>query len=424
MPLKFLCLIVLTCLLCSSCSRHISSKGSQIWHSFSLKYNALYNAQLAFEATREKQTQNPEGLYLPTRPLEIYDRNHRDNYQHLIERLEYAIRQHSLRQKPRKRVGIPREQIEFNPTIHKAWLLLGEAQFYSMAWQQASETFSHIRWLYKYNPSINHEALIWQLRCFVALGRSSDADIFLHELKLWIDTQSHKPIRHLWHKLLAEYHLSNKDFVAALPYLKLCLKQRQHPEMKSRLYYTIALCLRATDTNREAASQYYKRASRYTQQAEIKLAIDSASRSNSVTQQHLATLPSKASLERDVAKNKQQAPYPIDWSRIYINVDGAENRSGTTEVSPKTKESPPKLILRVGRESISKEELFFLLSVFNFKRYTQYNIRLSPYPSVPDKWHTILIEGLVREEAQATYSQHLIDYLKSYNLSPEITNTV
>ena len=91
------------------------------------------------------------------------------DYERAIEKAQKAIRQHSIKRRPIRKPGraytdeykkwLARR--EFNPFIHRAWLLLGKAQYQKGDFPEAASTFSYIVRLYDGQTNITSEALIW-----------------------------------------------------------------------------------------------------------------------------------------------------------------------------------------------------------------------------------------------------------------------
>ena len=179
------------------CSTHKNTSTSRRWHSFTARYNTYYNGSQAYidgELEKEKGNKDNYTDLLPV--FAVANKNSRElgkgNFDRAIEKSEKAIKQHSIKVKPkwnksRRKNDKDKEWLnrrEYNPFLWKAWLLLGKAQFQKGDFDEAAATFSYMSRLYETQPAINGIARAWLARCYVELDWLYDAEDVISSMSL------------------------------------------------------------------------------------------------------------------------------------------------------------------------------------------------------------------------------------------------
>ena len=158
--------IVAVIALMTACSTHKNTARNRFWHSFTAKYNTYYNGSQAFiDGNLEKEKGNKDNYteMLPLYP--VGNKQSRElgkgNYQRAIEKMEKAIKQHSIKGRPewkksRRKTDKDKEWLgrkEYNPFLWKAWLMLGRSQFQQGAFDEAAATFSYMIFRFKFSST-------------------------------------------------------------------------------------------------------------------------------------------------------------------------------------------------------------------------------------------------------------------------------
>ena len=127
----------------SSCSTQKNTWATRSFHQTKVKYNILYNGNIAYEEGLKAIRDANEDDY--SRILNLYPvSNHTAaeasvaQMDKTIEKCRKCIKLHSIKAKPKKdpkRANDPQYKLwlqseEFNKEMNKAWLRLGEAEFH------------------------------------------------------------------------------------------------------------------------------------------------------------------------------------------------------------------------------------------------------------------------------------------------------
>ncbi|WP_243462550.1 tetratricopeptide repeat protein [Bacteroides stercorirosoris] len=166
------------------------------------------------------------------------------DFDRAIEKAQKAIRQHSIKRRPIRKPGraytdeykkwLARR--EFNPFIHRAWLLLGKAQYQKGDFPEAASTFSYIARLYDGQTGITSEALIWLSRCYSALGWQYDAEDALSRVN---NDSLPLSLAAPYASATGNFLLGNKRYREAIPHLEKTAKSEKNKKQKARCYYLL-----------------------------------------------------------------------------------------------------------------------------------------------------------------------------------------
>lgn len=147
-------------LLLLSCSTQKDRAINRNWHALNTKYNTLYNGNIAFEQGLEGIDASYRDDYwepLPVERLEVSDQieldseNNDPNFLKAEEKATKAIQKHSMD------IG----DLERNPQIDEAFLLLGKARYFDGRYIPALEAFNYILGKYHQSDKLN-QATIWR----------------------------------------------------------------------------------------------------------------------------------------------------------------------------------------------------------------------------------------------------------------------
>ena len=154
-----------------------------------------------------------------------------------LKKAQKAIRQHSIKRRPIRKPGraytdeykkwLARQ--EFNPFIHRAWLLLGKAQYQKGDFPEAASTFSYIVRLYDGQTNITSEALIWLSRCYSALGWQYDAEDALNRVN---NDSLPLSLAVPYASATGNYLLGSQRYKEAIPHLEKTAKNEKNKQQK------------------------------------------------------------------------------------------------------------------------------------------------------------------------------------------------
>ena len=215
-----------------SCSTKKNTAGSRFYQAFTTRYNVYFNGEEHYKEELKKMEDEYEDDYsdlLFIHPAEA----HADpkatkpsaNFDRTLEKMQKAIALHSIQKKPKKdrsKMRDPkyREYLkrgEYNPFLHNAWRLMGEAQYLNGDFLGAASTFRYVERYFNWLPELVTEAKIWQLRSYCALGWTNEAENVATRLKP--EELTTKKLRGMYNMAYADYLIKANRGKDAVTYL-------------------------------------------------------------------------------------------------------------------------------------------------------------------------------------------------------------
>lgn len=175
-----------------ACSVTGNTLESRLYHAFTTRYNLFYNAgEIYRKGVVNLATENSDDFgeilpIFPDPPASTLSTLQKE-MDVAIQKLQTAIRKHSIGSKPRmKPKSLAQQdfynQAEFNAAIDNCRLLMGKAQFAKGDYATAAETFSLLVRTSKGTDSY-YPGKLWQIRALAMQGSLSDASILSAELR-------------------------------------------------------------------------------------------------------------------------------------------------------------------------------------------------------------------------------------------------
>lgn len=174
------------------CSGRKNNATTRAYHAFTARYNTYYNGDLAYKQGIKTQSDGHKDNYLEQLPLLIIsNKNTRklggDNYDRAIEKAQKAIKNHSIKRKPKRPTGkkltekqkLFYSQKEFNPFLWRVWFLMADSQFQKGEFEEAASTYIYIAKLYENNPGIVARARIGLAQCYTEMEWLYEAEDLL-----------------------------------------------------------------------------------------------------------------------------------------------------------------------------------------------------------------------------------------------------
>lgn len=232
-----------------SCSTKKNTRASRFYHAFTARYNTYFNGHEAYKEGKEAMLKSNKDNYFEKLPLFLVGNKKtrgigKSNFNRAIEKAQKAIKQHSIKRKPKRKAGKRKDpkyqrwmaQKEYNPFLHKVWMMMGEAQYQKGDFLEAASTFAYISRLYRTQPKVLALAHIWLARCYTEINWFYDAE----------DALSKANNDSLPHSLLpnhasayCNFLLKQARFSEAIPYLLTTIKNEKKRLLKARKYYLL-----------------------------------------------------------------------------------------------------------------------------------------------------------------------------------------
>ena len=271
------CLSVVLALLCVlgsslGCSTKRNDGGTRFYHNLTTRYNVYYNGQLAFDEGYKALYKDLSESYTELLVLDPITRTpHQEESEEgsvggslgrAIEKGQKAIREHSIRTKPKiSREDLLRDpkkkafynKTEYNTFLHKAWMLVAESQFYAGHFMESMATFSYISRLYATDPRVRDEARIGQARCYTAMNWIIEAREILNDLP---EDGYYKEHSDAYPIAQAELALKEQDTTAAITYLRTVISRRPIKTQRARLHYLLGQLYSASGQWTEAHQSF------------------------------------------------------------------------------------------------------------------------------------------------------------------------
>ena len=307
--------IIILMMILSSCSTTKNTWASRSFHQTKVKYNILYNGNVAYEeglkAIRDANTDDY------SRILNLYPvSNHQaaaaasSQMDRTIDKCRKCIKLHSIKTKPKrnpKKVNDPKYKLwlqseEFNANMDLAWIRLGEAEFHKGDFLGAVSTFNYIINHYQNDPDMIAQCQLWIARAYAEMGWQYEAEDMLNRVNL--DALSRKHAR-LFSAVKADVLLHGEHYHEAIPFVKIAIPYEKRKIYRPRFVYVLGQ-LYEREGKREEAIRAYKYV--------IRMAPPNEMDFNARI--HMAELGGKSSL-RSLRAMSKQSKHKDRLDRIY-----------------------------------------------------------------------------------------------------------
>ena len=255
----------------NSCSTQKNTWATRSFHKTKVKYNILYNGNVAYEEGLKAIRDANNDDY--SRILYLYPvSNHQaassaaSQMDKTIEKCRKCIKLHSIKSKPKrdpKKANDPKYKLwlqseEFNSAMQLAWMRLGEAEFHKGDFLGAVSTFNYIIRHYQNDPDIIAQCQLWVARSYAELGWQYEAEDMLNRVQM--DALSRKHAR-LYSAVKADVLLKGEHYHEAIPFVKIALPYEKRKIYRPRFSYVLGQ-LYEREGKRDEAIDAYKSAIR------------------------------------------------------------------------------------------------------------------------------------------------------------------
>ena len=255
--------------LCNCASRKKNTATTRMYHAFTARYNTYYNGKLAYDQALKAQSKGHKDNYLEQLPLlTISDEDTRkqgaDKYDKAIEKAQKAIKNHSIKRRPKKPAGkklTPKQKLfyakkEFNPFLWRAWFLMANSQMQKGEFTEAASTYIYISRLYENDRDIVARARIRLAKCYSELDWLYEAEDILQRVQR--DTVP-EPLLEEFAQAKGNLLLKQGRIEEAIPHVVKGIKRDGTTSLdKAREYYLLGQLYSATGDNKSAYKSFGK----------------------------------------------------------------------------------------------------------------------------------------------------------------------
>ena len=255
-------------LLFGACSTQKNTWATRTYHQMKVRYNILYNGNIAYEEGLKTIRDANEDDY--SHVLSLYPvSNHKaaeaatSQMDKTIEKCRKCIKLHSIKAKPKanpKKANDPKykqwlKSEEFNQEMRHAWLRLGEAEFHKGDFLGAVSTFDYVYKHYSNDGDIQAQCQLWIARAYAEMGWQYEAEDVLNRVQS--DALSRK---HAWlySAVKADVLLKGQQYHAAIPFVQLAIPHEKRKLYRPRFTYVLGQ-LYELEGNKSAATAAYKK---------------------------------------------------------------------------------------------------------------------------------------------------------------------
>ncbi|MBO4906006.1 MAG: tetratricopeptide repeat protein [Bacteroidaceae bacterium] len=243
----------------TSCSTQKNTASTRFWHSFTAQYNTLYNGQVSYAEGVLAQEKGHQDNYTDLLPIFVVANKQtaamgKSQFDVAITKSQKTIKVHSIKRKPKRPAGKMSDKQkafyarrEFNPRLHKAWMLMADAQFREGEFVEAASTYHYILRMYHDQPEVASVAQAKLARCYVLLDWPYDAEDVLSKMSR--DSISRNGERER-SATMAALHVQQGQYTDAIPHLLLAIKNAESKLQRARLYYLLGQLYHHTENNR------------------------------------------------------------------------------------------------------------------------------------------------------------------------------
>ena len=267
--LHYIIAILVIAGLCGCASRRKNTAATRMYHAFTAKYNTYYNGNVAYNQALKAQKTGHKDNYLEQLPLLIISnentqKNGASNYDRAIEKSQKAIKNHSIKRRPKKPSGkklskkkqLFYSQKEFNPFLWKAWFLMANSQFQKGEFTEAASTYIYISRLYENDPTIVARARIGLAQCYAELEWLYEAEDLLQRVQR--DTVP-ELLQKEYAVAKANLLLKQERDEEAIPHIRTGIKRKgQTPLDKAREHYLLGQLYAGAGNKEEAYKSFGK----------------------------------------------------------------------------------------------------------------------------------------------------------------------
>lgn len=235
---------------------------------FKAKYNTYYNGSQAFIEGYQAQRDGNQDNYMEIIPFYITGNSATQKlgsgmFDRTIEKCQKTIKLHSITKRPEmsaRQRRSPKGKAflalkEYNPFLHKAWFLMGNAQFQKGEYFEAASTYAYIQRLFPTRPNIVAQARVLEAKCYAEMDWYFEAENLINTAQR---DSFPKKLNAVAAAVLADCQLRQQQYEEAIPYIQTAIKKQKGSLEKARLYFLLGQLYHHTGQDQLAYKAFRK----------------------------------------------------------------------------------------------------------------------------------------------------------------------
>jgi tetratricopeptide (TPR) repeat protein len=249
-------------LLLTACSTQKNTWLSRHYQELNTRYNVHFNGHEAYKQGLDQLANGLRDDYtqlLPMYPVSNHSqaKGTSGSMKKAIEKCEKAIKQRSIRVKPKKKPESTSKESykrfyakeEFNPFMDEVFLLMANAQFHMADFNSSAATCSYIMRHFADDKAVQDKATILLARSYKELEWFYDAENSLRELNTPLLTPS---LNGAFAAAYADFLLTRKQYHETIPYLTVAIRQASNRKEKQRWTFLLGQLYQVTGQREKA----------------------------------------------------------------------------------------------------------------------------------------------------------------------------
>ncbi len=242
--------VVLTLML-SSCSTKKNKWNRRVYHNITSHYNAYFNGHEALKKGINTIVENNKDDY--TDILSVFQLGTKEEVTSAIPDLDRTVLKASIVIHKHSMFFRKKEHIKW---VYYSYLLMGEAKFYKHEYGTAKQIFRYIVTKYP-KERVKQDAQLWIALIESTQGEYEDAIAQLDAIKSKVSSgQVSKESYRMLPKVYADVYIKEKNYSAAVPYLKEAITRANKKSEKVRLLFILGQVEQREKNYKTAISSY------------------------------------------------------------------------------------------------------------------------------------------------------------------------
>ena len=253
------------CLL-TGCSTTKNTGASRGYHGMRVVHNVYFNGRIAYNDGLQainKANKDDYSEVIPLYPISnpASQQAAASEMEKCIEKCRKCIKLHSIHAKPvidPKRSSDPTyknwlKSKEFNPEMHRAWMMLAQAEFHKGDFLGSIGTFNYVSRLYSNDSDVVAQCQLWVARAYAEMGWIYDAEDMLKRVKPDNLSRKHQPF---YSAVSADIHIKAKRYKEAIPFVKVAERGEKRSVYKPRFEFVLGQLYQKAGQDKSAKAAY------------------------------------------------------------------------------------------------------------------------------------------------------------------------